>query len=152
MVKLASKASRRVVILRRTKTFLGTSDLTTYKAFIRSLMEYCSPLWAGAPASHLSWLHAMETKAFRIIGISCDEAESLGLTLSPQAGRWSFCLLQSPICSPSPLPPTLSEICPPHISAGHSTSASNPLLVKLPKSRITAHLHSFITFFLLHLE
>uniref|UniRef100_A0A8C4QVN9 ATP-dependent Clp protease ATP-binding subunit clpX-like, mitochondrial n=1 Tax=Eptatretus burgeri TaxID=7764 RepID=A0A8C4QVN9_EPTBU len=41
-------------------------------------MEYCSPLWAGAPASHL---HAVETKAFRIIGISCSEAESLGLSL-----------------------------------------------------------------------
>ena len=45
-------------------------------------MEYCSPLWAGAPASHLSRLHAVETKAFQIIGISRDEAESLGLSLS----------------------------------------------------------------------
>ena len=45
-------------------------------------MEYCSPLWAGAPASHHSRLHAVETKAFRIIGIFCDEAESLGLSIS----------------------------------------------------------------------
>ena len=44
-------------------------------------MEYCSPLWAGAPASHLSRLHAVEIKAFRIIGISRNEAESLGLSL-----------------------------------------------------------------------
>ena len=28
---------------------------------VRSLMEYCSPLWAGAPASHLSRLHTVET-------------------------------------------------------------------------------------------
>ena len=70
-------------ILCRAKSFLDTPELlTTYKAFIHSLMIYCSPLWAGAPAYHLSWLHAVETKAFRIIGISCDEAESLGLSLS----------------------------------------------------------------------
>uniref|UniRef100_A0A8C4R0H3 V-rel avian reticuloendotheliosis viral oncogene homolog n=1 Tax=Eptatretus burgeri TaxID=7764 RepID=A0A8C4R0H3_EPTBU len=45
-------------------------------------MEYCSPLCAGAPAYHLSRLHAVETKAFRIIGTSCGEAESLCLSLS----------------------------------------------------------------------
>ena len=45
-------------------------------------MEYYSPLWAGAPASHLSRLHTVESKAFRIIGISRGEAESLGLSLS----------------------------------------------------------------------
>ena len=38
-------------------------------------------------------------------------------------------------------------ICPHHISAGRSRSANNPLLVKLPKSRMTAHLHSFIPLF-----
>ena len=47
-------------------------------------MEYCSPLWAGGPTSQLSRLHAVETKAFKIIGISCDKAESLGLSLSHQ--------------------------------------------------------------------
>ena len=60
-------------------------------------MEYCSPLWAGAPSSHLSRLDAVETKAFRIIGISHDEAEPLGLSLSHhrQVGGLSviYCLL-----------------------------------------------------------
>ena len=115
--KLASKASRRLGILRRAKSFLGTPELLTmYKAFIHSLMETCSPLWGGAPTSHLAPLHAVETKAFRIIGISRDEAESLGrcvclsvspslfLSLSPEAGRWSFCLLPSPLRSRPPPP------------------------------------------------
>ena len=44
-------------------------------------MGYCSPLWAGATISHLSQLDAMETKAFNIIGLSHDEAESMGLSL-----------------------------------------------------------------------
>ena len=98
--KLASEASHRLGIIRRAKYFLGPLELlTTYKAFVRSLMEYCSPLWAGAPASHLSPLHAVETKAFRIIGISCDEAESLGPSLSLTAGR-SVVFLSSTVSSP----------------------------------------------------
>ena len=65
---LASKASRRLGIRHRAKSFLGPPELlTTNKAFVRSLMEYCSPLWAGAPVSHLSRLHAVETKAFLVV-------------------------------------------------------------------------------------
>ena len=79
-------------------------------------MVYCSPLWAGAPASHLSWLNAVETKAFRIIGISCSEAESLGLSLT--SGR-SVVFLSSTVSSlvspPSPLcliyPPSPPYFC-----------------------------------------
>ena len=133
---LASKASRRMEILRRAKSFLGPPELLiTYKAFARSLMESCSPLWAGAPAFHLSRLHAAETKAFRIIGISHDEAESLGLSLNHRrlvGGLSVFYRLLSSLA-----PPALSAICPHHISTGRSRSANNPLLVKLPKSRIT---------------
>ena len=122
--------------------------LTTYKALVCSLMEYCSPLWADAPASHLSRLHAVETKAFRIIDISRDEAESLGLSLSHhrQVGGLSvFYRLLSSLAPPPP--PALSAICPHHISAVRSRSANNPFLVKLPQSRIAAHLHSFIPLF-----
>ena len=51
--KLVSKANRRLGILRHAKSFFDTPELlTTNKAFIRSLMEYCSPLWDGANASH----------------------------------------------------------------------------------------------------
>ena len=42
---LASKASRRLGILCNAKSFLGPPELlTTCKAFVHSLMEYCSPL------------------------------------------------------------------------------------------------------------
>ena len=108
-------------------------------------MEYCSPLWAGAPASHLSWIHAVETKAFRIIGISRDEAESLGLSLSHRKQVGGLSVFYRPFSSLAL--PVLFVICPHHISTGRSRSANNPLLVKLPKSRITAHLHFFIPLF-----
>ena len=44
-------------------------------------MEYYSPLWAGSPASHIAQLDTMKTKAFKIIGISHNESESMGLSL-----------------------------------------------------------------------
>jgi len=50
-----------------------------------------------------------------------------------------FCCLLSGLT-----PLALSAICPPNISSGCSRSARIHLLIKLPKSRITAHLHSFI--------
>ena len=74
-------------------------------------MEYCSPFWAGAPASHLSRLHAVKTKACRIIGVSHDEAESLVLSLShrrPVGGLSVFYPLFSGLAHP-----VLSAICPP---------------------------------------
>ena len=84
---LASKSSHQMLILGHAKSFLGPPQhLTTDIALGCSLMEYCSPLWAGAPALHLSRLCAVETKAFRIIGISHDEAESLS-SHSLTAGR-----------------------------------------------------------------
>ena len=129
-----SKASRLLGTLCRAKSCLGPPKLLTiYKAFVQSLMEYCSPLWAGAPASHLSRLHAVETKAFRIIGISHDEAESLGLSLSHRrqdGGLSVFHQLLSSLASPL----ALFAIWPHHISTGCSRSANNPLLVKLQKS------------------
>ena len=78
--KLASKASHGLGILHRTNSFLGTPELlSTYKDFICILMEYCSSFWAGTPATHLAQLDAMDPKAFKSIGISCDEAEATGL-------------------------------------------------------------------------
>uniref|UniRef100_UPI00358E30E0 SCO-spondin-like n=1 Tax=Myxine glutinosa TaxID=7769 RepID=UPI00358E30E0 len=44
-------------------------------------MEYCSPLWDGSPALLLAQLDAVESKVFKIIGISRDVAESMGLSL-----------------------------------------------------------------------
>ena len=144
--RLASKARRWLGILHRTKSLLGTSELlSTCKAFIHSSMEYCSPLLAGGSASHLAQLDSVETKAFKIFSISCDEAESMGVSLSHhrQVGGLSvFYRLLSGLA-----PSALSMLCPPSGSAVHTQSTINPFLVKLPTSRITTHLHSFVPLF-----
>ena len=60
---------------------MAVTTTSGHKAFTHSLMEYCSPLWESTPASHLAQLDAVLTKVFKIIGISRDEAESIGLSL-----------------------------------------------------------------------
>ena len=146
--KVASKASRRLGILRRKKSFLGTPELlSTDKAFIHCLMDYCSHLWAGALASHVARLDILETKAFKIIGISCDETESMGRSLSHHrqvGGLFVFCQPLSGLAHSA-----LSVLCPPtsQVSARLTRSTFNPLLVKLRNSRIPAHLHSFVPLF-----
>ena len=117
--KLASKASCRLGILRCAKSFLGPPELLTiYKAFVRSLMEYYSSLWAGAPTSHLSQLHAVENKAFRIIGMSRDEAESLGLSLSHRRQVSGLSVFYCLLSGLTPFPMVCLQYVPPHISAG----------------------------------
>ena len=60
--KLASKASRRLGTLRHAKAFLCTPELlSTNNAFIRSLMECCSPLWAIVPPPH-TWFSLTSSK------------------------------------------------------------------------------------------
>ena len=77
--------TRQLGIIHRTKSVIINiirRHRSIYKAFVHSLMEYCSLLYAGFPASHLAQHDAMETKVFKMIGISHDEAESLVLSLS----------------------------------------------------------------------
>ena len=110
-------------------------------------MEYCPLLWAGTPASHLSVLDCLESKALKINGISHDEAEAQGLLLSHHKQVSSFCFLQPIIwycnlCSLSPLTlPVHSR------SAGCKHSPNIPLLVGLPKSWPSSHINSFIPYF-----
>ena len=86
--------SCRLGILRHRKSFFGTPEIqSTYKAFICSFTEYYSPLWAACPASHLTQLDTMETKACKIIEISCDEDESMGTSLRHHRQVGGLCLL-----------------------------------------------------------
>jgi len=72
---------------------------STDKAFIHSLMEYCSTLWAGSPASRFAHLDAVETNACKIIEISHDEAESMGLSLHHHIHIGGLCLRPHPFWS-----------------------------------------------------
>ena len=104
-------------------------------------MECCSPFWAGSPASHLSQLDTLETKTFKIIGISCAGAEYVGLSLCHHRKVGGLRLLPPPFwsCALCFVPP------PPGFCAAY-TVHHQPLLVKLPISRINTSTHLFLFF------
>ena len=98
------------------------SDRDTRKKLIKRqrecLLEYCSLLCAGSSASHLAQLDAVEIKAFKIIGISQDEDESMGLSLchKRQISILSvFYRLRSGLA-----PAALSVLCTAQVSAGYT--------------------------------
>ncbi len=94
---------------------------------------------AGYPTSHLVQLIAVETKAFNIIEISRDEAESMGLPLHHNRQVVGLSVFHLLFHIPSR---------PLQISAGHTWSTINPILVKQPKSRSTVpSTHSLLFFF-----
>ena len=130
--KLGCNARCRMGIIHHAKSFLGTPELiSTNKAFILSLIEYCFPLWTGSPASHLPQPYTMETKAFNIIGISRDEPEPMGLSLHHRQRVGGFSVFFHLLSSLDPS--ALSVFCPPQESARCTWSTSNPLFVELPR-------------------
>ncbi|KAJ0174424.1 hypothetical protein K1T71_009532 [Dendrolimus kikuchii] len=78
-VKLASK---KLGVLNRSKQyFTQRQRLVLYKAQVRPHMEYCSHLWAGAPAYQLNPLDSIQRRAVRIVDdpILADGLDTLGL-------------------------------------------------------------------------
>ena len=84
----------------------------------------------------------MKTKALKIIGISHDEAKPLGLVPSHSWQVDGLSIFYNILCGLAPS--ALSLLCFPQVSTGHM---QNPLLVKIQKSRLTAHLHSVVSLF-----
>jgi len=80
-IKVGLQSQSPTSTLHHTQFFLGAAEiLSTENTLISSFVEHCSPLWTGSLASYLAQLKAMETKAFKINGISLDEAEYMGLS------------------------------------------------------------------------
>lgn len=64
---VAAGASKSIGILHRAKRYTGSSSLAIlYKAFVRSKMEYCSPLWIGG--SGLGRLDNLQRRCCRLMG------------------------------------------------------------------------------------
>ena len=70
ITSLAKKTAKRLYILSRSRDLLPfTAKITIYKAYIRPLMEYASPIWSGAGSTALGLLSRLQRKALRILGI-----------------------------------------------------------------------------------
>ena len=99
---ISSKAKRGLALLRRGKRVLNKSALATiYKSYVRSQMEYCSPLWAGASKSSLERLDNVQKCAAKIIGR--DEASNLQ-SLGHRRGISALCTMHRLLFKRAPAP------------------------------------------------
>ena len=82
IVSIAKTASKNIVALIRSMKFLSPEvALYLYKSTIRSRMEYCCHVWAGAPSCYLELLDKLQRLICRTVG------PSLAASLEPLVHR-----------------------------------------------------------------
>ena len=99
--KVISKFKSQLFLLRRMKPFLTKEGLLVlYKAFVRSHVEYCGPLWTGGPQRLLNKLEALQSKAAQNFFKGCKLQ-----SLTHRRAVSGFCLLFRVVrnLAPSPL-------------------------------------------------
>ena len=88
IISVAKIASKKIGALIRSMKFLSPEvALYLYKSTIRSCMEYCCYVWAGAPSSYLKLLDKIQKQICRSVG------PSLAASLEPLADRRSVASL-----------------------------------------------------------
>ena len=88
IISIAKIASKKIGALIRSMKFLSPEvALYLYKSTIRSCMEYCCYVWAGAPSSYLKLLDKIQKQICRSVG------PSLAASLEPLADRRSVASL-----------------------------------------------------------
>ena len=110
---VAVRAAQRIGFLRKASAVLDIPGrLTTYKGFVRPLMEHSPLVWSGAAACHLSRLDRIQRRALSFLGpgVIVDSLE-LRRTIS------GLCLLYKLMCGPRS--PCLLPLLPRH--AHHTT-------------------------------
>ena len=82
IISITKTASRKIgALIRSMKFFSSEVALYLYKSTIRSCMEYCCHVWAGAPSCYLDLLDKLQKRICRIVG------PSLAASLEPLAHR-----------------------------------------------------------------
>ena len=142
---IAKKTAKRLYILGRARNLLPQqARIVIYKAYIRPLMEYASPVWNGAGTSSLKMLDRLQKKAIRLLRI--EEPLKAGIVpLEHRRNVASLCvfyrhfLLQPSI--------ELSNIIPSEVTCTRTTRSSvsrHPFAVMIPRSNTELHLNSYI--------
>ena len=139
---VAKSASMRVGCLYRARKYLHPEAiLYLYKTTIRPLMEYCSHIWAGASACHLSLLDRVQRRVINLVG------RELGSSLQSLAHRRTVATLTlfyryfHGRCASS-----LAELVPQAKIFRRSTrlcASSHPYTLSVPRCRTRRYQNTF---------
>ena len=110
--KVAKCAGQHLGILCKAKRLLNAEGLATlYKTRVRSVMEYCGPIWQNASKTALHKLDNIQRKACRSMGKHCDVIPELNLS-SLQHRRDISALCQVHRMISGTAPPSVLELLP----------------------------------------
>ena len=145
--RVTKRAGQCLGVLRKAKHALPVSALATlYKTHVRSVMEYCSPVWQSASSGVLRKLDSVQHKAIKILGGNGDEMPSLNIySLGERREVAGQCQLYRMIhhIAPDPVSDLLPSFNNP-IHFSRKVSNSHHLQLKVLKSRTDHHYTSFL--------
>ena len=134
------KANRSLALLRRARPVLNSKGISTiYKSFVRSQLEYCSPLWLGAPATALARLDRIQVRAVRIMG----HTEGIKLqSLGHRRGVAALCVMHRLLARKAPSP--LHSLVPAPLAEGRRVSGRTtvPPALAAPATHKPAYWHN----------
>lgn len=145
--KLAKHAGQRVGIIRKAKYLLPNSALASlYKSKVRSVMEYCSPIWQSAPGVTLTKLDAIQRKAIHCMGEHGDTIPNFNMyKLAERRQVSGGCQLYRMFHGIAP--PAVCELLPNlSVSQRYSRQVANRhhLQLSVTRSRTEHHMNSFV--------
>ena len=144
---MVSKGSKRLHIIRVLKRADVPTNhlLTIFSALIRSVLEYCCPVWSTSLPSYLSGkLEAIQRRAFRIIYPDLSYSRALELSGFPRldARRSEICIKTfSKISTPGS---KLSHLIPPTRQQYHGRTLRNSQSITKFKCRTERFRNSFL--------
>ena len=145
--KVANRAGQQLGILRKANKLLPSTALNAlYKTRVRSLMEYCGPIWHSAPKTVLSKLDSIQRKACRLIGKNDDTFPELNIySLDLRRNVSGLSQLHRMISGSAPS--SLSFILPPFhepFKISRYVSQNHHFQLNVKRSRTEHHKKSFI--------
>ena len=137
---LAKRVAKRLSILSRSRDLLPfKTRVTIYKAYIRPLMEYACPIWAGAGTTALGLLNRLQRKALYLLRID----DLIKVLIYPMSHLFAPSTDASSWNHPSSclefFPPFVFNVRPTRFSA-----TAHPYKVTIPKSKANLHQSSYI--------
>ena len=137
-------------VLHRTQKLLDVDGMATlYKTKVRSLMEYCGPVWQGATETALKKLDIIQSKASRFLGTKRDVCLKFNLdTLEHHCTVSGLCQIYRMVygVAPSKVP----ELLRPYDAKNRDsrlTENSHHFQLTINTSRTTSHMRSFIPYY-----
>jgi len=144
---LAKRAGQRLGILRKARRILPPASISTlYKTKVRSIMEYCGPIWQNASKCALNKLDTIQRKVCHLIGKKQNVIPEYNINSLEQRRNVSgMCQIHRMVTGVAP--PTVVELLPPFNQPNRISryvNQSHHLQFEIKRSKSNHHMQSFM--------